>query len=280
MIRYLRKYALLILLFPGCLMPLLGQKFFPGSKEIGIMVGGANYHGDLAKEIVMSETNLMLGAYFEQNLNEWVSLRYQVAYGKISGSDENFPIYNDRNLSFFSHILEGSVLLEYNFFPFGLNPNLAYFSPYVFVGLGVFHFEPKTYFRDEVHSLRKLRTEGQGLDGKRMYSAIQPAMPLGFGIKVKQSKKILVGAEVGFRKTWTDYLDDVKGEYPSFERMLQERGELAALMSHRYKEKAPDRTVQEGYMRGDPHLNDWYFFMNIRIAYKFGRQPCASNYSF
>jgi hypothetical protein len=258
---------------------LYAQKFFPGNKEIGILIGGSNYHGDLAREIVMSETNFMIGAYFEKNINEWISTRYQLAYGKISGSDQNFDIYKNRNLSFFSPIFEASVVFEYNFFPFGLNPNLAYFSPYLFGGIGVFRFNPKTIYNDEVVQLRDLGTEGQGLTSRK-YNLIQPCMPIGFGMKIKSSKRMLVGIEVGFRKTWTDFLDDVTGEYPDYDLMLREKGELAALMSHRYKELDVNETAVKGLMRGDPHLNDWYFFMNLRIAYKFGRGPCGDNYSF
>jgi hypothetical protein len=256
------------------------QKFFPGSKEIGFMIGGSNYHGDLAREIVLKETKLMLGAYYEQNFNEWVSARYQFCYGRISGSDDNFSIYNQRNLNFYSDIYEGSATLEFNFFPFGLNPNLSSFSSYTFIGLGMFYFNPKTKYGDEVVSLRDLGTEGQGFDGKKKYSLLQPTIPMGVGIKVKQSSKMVIGLEVGFRKTFTDYLDDVKGEYPNYERMLSEKGPLAANLSHRYLELNPDQPLPVNTMRGDPHLNDWYFFMNLRIAYKFGRPPCPDNFSF
>lgn len=253
------------------------QKFFAGKMEFGVLVGGSNYHGDLAREIDFSETHLMLGAYFERNYNEWFSVRYQMSYGKISGSDKNFPIHSNRNLSFFSNIVEGAAIAELNFMPFGLNPNMSYFSPYVFGGLAIFHFEPKAKFGEETVSLRALGTEGQGMDGKKRYSPIQIAVPMGFGIKVKQSENLVVGLEVGFRKTWTDYLDDVSGEYPNYEKMLAEKGLLSATMSHRYKEEGTDYTTQPGSMRGDPHLRDWYFFMSLRIGFKFGRQPCPGN---
>jgi len=256
------------------------QRYFAGRMEFGVLVGGSNYHGDLAKEIVLSETHLMLGAYFERNYNEWFSIRYQMSYGKISGTDKNFPIYSNRNLSFFSNIIEGAAIAEFNFLPFGLNPNMSYFSPYVFGGLAVFHFEPKAKFGDEIVSLRKLGTEGQGMDGKKRYSPIQMSVPMGFGLKIKQSQNLVVGIEVGFRKTWTDYLDDVSGEYPDYEKMLAEKGLLAASMSHRYKEEGIDYTTDPGNMRGDPHLNDWYFFMNLRIGFKFGRPICANEKSF
>jgi hypothetical protein len=275
------RHHCLFLILPCILLyhQAYSQKFFPKNKEIGVLVGGSNYHGDLAREIVPSETGLMLGAYYGRNFNEWVTGRAQLSYGQISGSDDNFDIYQNRNLHFFSHVAEFSATMELNFLPYGTNPNLRMFSPYVFIGLGLFHYTPKTRIGDVVHNLHRLNTEGQGLV-KEKYSLIQPCMPLGFGLKVKQSQNILVGLEIGFRKTWTDYLDDVSGDYPNYELMVREKGSFAAQMSHRYKDIDPSVTVSKGHMRGDPHLNDWYFFLNLRLAYQFGRPPCAGPYSF
>ncbi|MCO6494634.1 MAG: hypothetical protein J5I91_03005 [Bacteroidetes bacterium] len=249
--------------------------------EFGIMFGGSNYHGDLANEIVISETHPMFGAYFQRNYNEWLSLRYQIAYAKISGSDKNFSAYSQRNLSFYSTIFEGGIIAEFNFSPFGLSPNMSSFSPYVLSGITAFKFEPKTKYNNEVIFLRDLGTEGQGKNGVKTYSTVQPAVPLGFGLKWKHGQNFVAGFEIGFRKTWTDYLDDVKGEYPDYNRILSQQGQLAALMSHRYKEnKDLSFTAPDKMMRGDPHLKDWYFFLNFRIGYKFGKRPCANDKSF
>ncbi|MCO5253002.1 MAG: DUF6089 family protein [Bacteroidetes bacterium] len=280
MIRRNSKYLILSILLSFNLST-QAQRFFAGKMEFGVMFGGSNYHGDLAKEIVFSETHPMFGAYFQRNYNEWVSLRYQFSYAKISGSDKNFVAYTQRNLSFYSNIYEAGVVAEFNFNPFGLSPNMKSFSPYMLTGLSVFRFDPKTKYNNEVVSLRDLGTEGQGLDGKKKYSLIQPALPIGFGLKWKQSQNLVVGFELGFRKTWTDYLDDVKGEYPSYNKTLADKGQLAAMMSHRYKEGSDiNFTAPDRMMRGDPHLNDWFFFINFRIGYKFGSVPCANDKSF
>lgn len=280
MIKQVSKYLILAIFLSSGLQS-EAQRFFAGKMEFGLLFGGSNYHGDLAKEIIFSETHPMLGAYYQQNFNEWFSLRYQAAYAKISGSDRNFAAYSQRNLSFYSHILEGGVIGEINFNPFGLNPNMSSFSPYVFTGFTIFHFNPKTKYNNEVIMLRDMGTEGQGMDGKKYYSLIQPAVPLGFGLKWKQSQSLVVGFEVGFRKTWTDYLDDVQGEYPSFARMKSEKGDLPAMLSHRYMEnKDANIAVPDKFMRGDPHLKDWFFFMNFRIGFKFGKVPCANDKSF
>ena len=257
------------------------QKYFPGRNEFGFCLGVSNYHGDLAREIVPAESKFMAAAFYQRHINEWASLRYQLSYGRISGSDQNYPeVYANRNLNFYSDIIEGAITLEYNFLPFGLNPNLRWATPYVFAGIGMFYFNPKTKYNNEPIELRDLGTEGQGLNGTKKYNLFQPAIPLGIGIKFTNGK-VTSGLELGFRKTFTDYLDDVKGDYPDYNLMLNERGELAATLSHRYSQNISNiEIVEEGKMRGDPNLNDWYFFLNFRLGFRIFNPPCNDNFSF
>ncbi len=76
-------------------------------------------------------------------------------------------------------------------------------------------------------SLRNLGTEGQFLNdeakaeylaayGKDLptpYSRIQIVIPVGLGIRYKLSNNFDLGLEISYRHTFTDYLDDVSGEY-------------------------------------------------------------------
>ena len=78
---------------------------------------------------------------------------------------------------------------------------------------------PEVFGNDWVR-LRPLRTEGQGLtrssDGSsydRPYSLIQPVIPVGVGVRFKLNDRTDLSFEVGYRVTFTDYLDDVGGNY-------------------------------------------------------------------
>ncbi|HLK96541.1 MAG TPA: DUF6089 family protein, partial [Hymenobacter sp.] len=58
--------------------------------------------------------------------------------------------------------------------------------------------------------LQPLRTEGQGQPGRdKPYSLVTVAIPVGFGVRYKLNELFNVGAEIGYRYTFTDHLDDV-----------------------------------------------------------------------
>lgn len=255
----------------------LYERHFPGRYQIGIQVGGSNYHGDLAAEIVPEETHMMFGVFAKRNNSKHYSMSLQASYGKISGTDQNFENYHWRNLDFYTDVVELSWQHEVNFRPYGVNVNDHRSTPYLFTGISMFTFNPKSKYNGEEQVLRKLGTEGQNLgDGPKKYRLFQPAVILGMGYKYNVTSKIELGFKVGFRKTWTDYLDDVSGEYPDYDTLVAQNGEATANMSHREIEEgfAP---VREGTMRGDPSLKDWYVFGGVTIALRlFGNGPCPT----
>jgi hypothetical protein len=237
--------------------------------QIGLQFGGSNYHGDLANEIVPGETHLMAGIFVKRNMSSHFATSLQFSYGKISGTDENFDNYAWRNLSFYSSVFELSFLTEFNFQPYGVNVLDKRFTPYLFTGFSLFAFNPKADYNGEEQVLRDLGTEGQLLDGgPKKYKLIQPAIPMGMGIKYNLTHHLEIGFRVGFRKTFTDYLDDVSTEYPDFTVLSDQAGNASAWLSHREIENGFS-PVNEGTMRGDPNLKDWYLFGGITIAYRF-----------
>jgi hypothetical protein len=98
-----------------------------------------------------------------------------------------------------------------------------FFNQYGMLGLELFYHNPKGYvprgygLADEGKwiSLRPLSTEGEGLGApyKKKYSLIQPGIILGGGVKYRLTDKLDIGLEFGWRFTFTDYLDDVSGNY-------------------------------------------------------------------
>lgn len=255
----------------------LYERHFPGRYQIGLQIGGSNYHGDLAAEIVPAETNIMFGAFVKRNNSKNYSMSLQFSYGQISGTDENFENYHWRNLDFYSDIFELSWQHEINFRPYGVNINDYRGTPYLFTGISMFAFNPKSEYNGEELVLRKLGTEGQNLaDGPKKYKLIQPALILGMGYKYNLTSKIEIGLKVGFRKTWTDYLDDVSAEYPDYTLLSAQNGDATANMSHREIELGFE-PVRSGTMRGDPSLKDWYVFGGVTVALRlFGRGPCPT----
>ena len=120
-------------------------------------------------------------------------------------------------------------------------------------------------------ALQPLSTEGQGtpqyLD-RRPYSLMQICLPFGVGVKWRMSKAFSLTAEYGFRKTWTDYLDDVSTTYVGSEVLLaiDGDGEMAAQMADRSGEVEEGYVNEPGIKRGDDSLKDWYACFRISIG--------------
>ena len=162
-------------------------------------------------------------------------LRAGYTYSIVGGADRfsDDPELVARNLAFETNISEFSLVGEY----YLLNLYENRISPYAFAGLAVYHFNPYAYNGStEKIFLKPLSTEGQGLPGypeKETYSLTQTAIPFGGGVKFAVTENFHLGLEVGFRKLFTDYLDDVSTTYADPNDLLAARGQLAVDMSYR-----------------------------------------------
>ncbi|MBO6517726.1 MAG: outer membrane beta-barrel protein [Bacteroidia bacterium] len=246
--------------------------------EFGGMVGASNYHGDLAYNIVPKETHPAFGIHMKYNFSPYWSYRPSVIHGKISGSDANFAEYRLRNLSFESEIWEVNNALEFNFVPFGSRILSKNFSSYATLGLAVFRHNPKTVFNGERYALRDLRTEGQS--NKTKYGLIQLAIPFGGGVKYNINKNLVIGFEVAWRKTFTDYLDDVSTLYPDLQDQRDAYGDLSANLSDRSWEVdgVGEPLSSAGDERGDPEMKDFYIVTAFTLTYRLTPIACWPKY--
>jgi len=239
--------------------------------EIGLHGGGSNYLGDLSPNIVLSETKSYYGIFIKKNLSPFFSSTLNVYYSTISGNDNNFKHLKLRNLNFFSEIYEFSYILEFNFFKYALGLNPHKYTPYTFIGFGIFSFNPKTTFNGMIIKLKALDTEGHLIvSSKNGYSGIQPIIPLGGGFKIKITKGINLLTNIGFRYTFTDYLDDVSSEYFSIDILEDKYGYLASALSDR----SEVHIGFDGKQRGRPDLKDWYFFYGFSLSFQIRNKVC------
>ncbi len=254
----------------------VSQKYRNGISEFGFMLGASNYFGDIAPEIVVKEFNPSLGLFYKYHHSKFFSSRYEFTYAKISGDDKNFKANEYRSIKFESNIFELGYFVEFNFKPFGINVLENKSSVFVFTGINMFMFNPTGRLPggDKV-DLRDLGTEGQKLNNKKSYSLIQPAFTLGLGYKFNLTRKTVIGLELGFRKTFTDYLDDTKGKYPDYNALVAAQGVTAGDFSQPQTVRDLPK-IDGGRMRGDSHLNDWYFIAGITISLRdVTNDPCA-----
>lgn len=236
--------------------------------ELGLFLGTSHYQGDLAESrITLSETKPSFGGFFRYYFNPHFNFKGGIYYGWISGSDENYDQRwrNKRNLSFRTHILEGTAQVEYNILPYVSNSVNNKWAPYVFTGVSLFHFNPKTDFENQTVKLQPLGTEGQGKPGNPdKYSRLQLSIPFGVGIKYSIGNRWNLGLEVGVRKTFTDYLDDVSTEYADLEGLAADVADNSE-NSDRFDKQA----FQAGDGRGNPEADDWYTFVGLTISKTF-----------
>jgi hypothetical protein len=114
--------------------------------EVGFMVGASNYKGELSRHLFNTDfLHPAIGIFYRHNIDRHWSWKVEMNYGRISGDDAKAktPFELDRNLSFYSNILEVSPLIDFNFFPFETGRNDYAFTPYLFTGLSILHFNPK-----------------------------------------------------------------------------------------------------------------------------------------
>lgn len=259
-------------------MAVLASQFSYSQKwELGGMLGVSNYNGDLAREIVLKESHLAGGLLFRYNLGKFFSLRTAFQAGTISGDDKNFTENKYRNLHFKSNISELSAMMEYNFKPFGAQVRTENFTPYLALGVAFFHFNPRTKYNGDWFNLRNLRTEGQS--NSQMYKLNQISIPFGMGLKWSVTHNLTLGFEFLYRKTFTDYLDDVSKTYPNLTVQAKTYGSLSAALSDRSPEVpgVTEPLSTPGDMRGDPGLKDWYVFSMFSLSYRFTPVICWPN---
>ncbi len=232
--------------------------------------GFAGYQGDLeSKRIKINQTDVAFGLGLKYDLTTHLSIRTGFNYGKIKADDKgNEPILQARNLSFQSKIIEGNLMLEYSL----INSSKSLFTPYVFAGIGIFHFNPYAY--DTLGNkifLKPLSTEGQGLSqypDRKPYKLTQFAIPFGGGLRLKVADNITIGYELGLRKLFTDYLDDVSSRYVDPVILAQAKGAKVVEMAFRGGEVKNSLAVYpaEGSIRGGAKFKDWYYFHGIIVT--------------
>ena len=219
----------------------------------------------------------IIGRY---NLDETWAVKGCFAYGRISGYDSlgSSSYRKARNLNFYTDIYEFSAQIELNLVK--NKPGSYKLIPYVFAGIGVFNFNPKTKFHDTIYELQPLGTEGQGTtlyNDRQKYALTTVCIPLGVGLKKKVTAHISVGIEAGVRLTFTNYLDDVSGTYADARAVGASNGAIAQKLSDRSGEKnSPEYTniFREGDLRGFKSFKftDMYFIGGLTITYVF-RNP-------
>jgi hypothetical protein len=286
-----------------------GQKHGFGKQNVysgvGVSINALNYFGDLAPlpskfSTDISFTKPGIGISLFHRFGPRYTLQVQYMYASMSGSDlesakstdpENGVYRYKRNFSFRNRIHELSAIAYFDLF----ENDATYISrvkwtPYAYIGLAGFYHNPqgKAPANDltgkplpaaealQWVDLQPLKTEGKS------YSLIQVAIPFGAGARFRINEVMDLWADIGFRYTFTDYLDDVSGNYTALSS-LSTLGQAMAYRTNEVKNfpvnpvasDLPGVKVENGYgnagdQRGNSGQKDIYMVTSIRLTYILG----------
>jgi len=212
-------------------LSLLGQ--ISQRSELGFGLGAFTYTGDLARTYQLSSTRPAATVFYRANISKVISFKTALTGGKLAASDRNNPIDPfavQRDASFNIFVLEGSTTFEYHFLDWRDDKRRLRFTPFLFAGLAMFGIS--------------------GVENKNAeYSNVQMSIPLGGGMKYILNPKWYLAFEIGIRKTFFDYLDNISDEDVIF----------------------------KNYQYGNPYDNDNYFFTGFTLTRTFYDIPCAKN---
>lgn len=283
------------------------QHFIFGSDKIkaeaGINFGPTFFLGDLGghagkgttfiKDVNFPLTKLMKGAFISIYPKEWLGIRIAAQYTYVEGRDDIINTKGiaelwrkQRNLDFKSDILEAYTAIE--IFPTMLfrkyddyEPRI---KPYGFIGVGVFHFDPQGSLTDANgtktwYKLHPLKTEGEGMPqypNSKPYSLTQLNIPLGGGIKIALKGRINMAFELLYRKTFTDYIDDVSTNYIDPNDFYLNLSAADAAIATKISDKIIDiltpgvNRYPPGTQRGNVNNKDAYFSFLIKLGVRLG----------
>jgi opacity protein-like surface antigen len=261
------KFALMLKFFAVILFLFVSLNLQAQTWEIGGAAIGAGYIGDLNPS-PFKLSGLGGGLFIKRNFNGYLSAKLNYSFAEIRGADStsNSQQLRDRNLSFTDPLQELSLLAEFNFMKFIPDVSKSRYTPYIYLGAGITSYTPRAVYNQQTVGLRDLKTEGQS----KAYSKYAIVIPYGAGIKYNFSGKWTVGADVGYRYTNTDYLDDVSGVYADKTKLTG----VARALSDRSGERNNVYIGSAGTQRGDFRSKDIYMFAGFTLSYTFITEKC------
>jgi len=280
---------IVILIFAICYGTAYGQTSlydsYKNDGEFGIGVGAGHYFGDLNTNGAVNRPKFSAGLFFIKQFNNYIGLRIAGDYAFLGYSD----IYSKnetqirRNLSFNTNLWELSLSGYFNFFRFIPGVEGYKFTPYLSLGAGVFSYDPYAYLDGTKYYLRQLGTEGQNVDSnKKQYSTMAVCIPFGVGIKYSINQNVNVFAEVSYRFTTTDYLDDVSTTYAGASAFIlthpdgtQEVETPAYYLQDRSYETGEPIGIK-GRQRGNSSQKDAYATFHVGISFNLSSYKCPT----
>ncbi|WP_194774669.1 OmpA family protein [Pararhodonellum marinum] len=294
----MRQIIILFLLF----IPLMESQaqLYPYKWRIGGSAGFTNYHGDLSpygshnwrsftKSFNYNENytdRLSYQVYLERRLNKSIGLMLSVGQYQFAMSDRyvqpngqlmvNAPNF-DRSLNFRTEVRDIGLSLVFKPDNNKILSATSFIAPYFTLGFGYLDFDVNGDLFDDAglpydYSLPGIINNGnyetnlppllterdEGYDLESFYTSF------GLGIRFRLSSRFELFAQSDFKYAFTDFLDDVSGNYRQ-----NYDNELQAYAS----KPGPNVVDPSNPIRGDGrNRNDWYIFHGFGIRVSLGKE--------
>jgi len=251
----MRKILLLIPLFSISLLCNAQYKWDVGGKlgcsnYLGDIGGGTGTRRNFVPDMKMPETRFAGGLFVRYRVHPKVSVQGGFDYVHIEGKDALTPNLNRkyRNLTFYNNIFEVNVLAQYYFYEINdLGHTYRYrndFKAYLGLGAAGFYHDPHALDGTDLYPLHtELNT----------YSHFGFAIPYQIGFYFTVNKRYRIGWDLTMRQTFTDYLDDVSGNYPTSKEYIKSGG--TQYNYDHYVDPTTQLNISQAWKNnyGDPH---------------------------
>lgn len=270
----IKQYLLILLFFSLISFPIpINAQTYKGVNWSGnLYLGASNMMGDLGGSNFIGSRGIFdwdikatrpaVGGGLSAHMGG-LSLSANFLLTRLAGNDaysgQNFQ--SDRNLSVRTDLIESNLCIEYR--PWNRKKEFNRF--YIYSGIGGIYYQPKAKYADTWHKLRTLGTEGQFLEDNKPYNELALVIPYGIGYKFRLAKSSSIILDLGFRKTFTDYLDDVSSVYADPLLIGAEKGPIAQDLSN---QSLSPKAI--GDKRGNPDNMDSYHVLSVKYEYIFG----------
>jgi len=259
--------------------------------EFGVSLGLGHYFGDLNTRAALNRPKFAGGVFFRKQFTNYIGLKLSANYVRLGYSDKysSNETQKLRNLSFNSNVWEFALSGDFNFFKFYPGVEGYNYTPYVSLGLGVFSYDPFAYLNGQKYYLRSLGTEGQGSTAypdRKQYGTMAVCFPLSFGFKYSLNESMNLFAEVSYRFTTTDYLDDVSTTYagadaftnPSTGTIYLPDGSInpAYLLQDRSYEVTTTPIGVKNRQRGNSQQKDAYATFQVGVSFNITSYRCPT----
>jgi len=223
--------------------------------EIGLGLGGATYTGDIIRHIDPAQLGIQGTLFGRRNFDNVWSLRAALSISRLNGTDSVRPIDPmtlERDAFFTGTVFEGAAIMEFHFLDYLSHRSRTRYSPYGFFGLGY------TIFSGEGRSF-------QGDINSGDYTVSTPVVPFGIGVKYKLKDRLFLAMELGFRATFTDYMDKVEDRREYIPRFVDSDPVWGEEITY---------NNPQSFNFGNRNDKDWYYFLGISLSYSFHQVKC------